>query len=367
MHTIVVRLVACFAFGCAAFSAIDVSALALTGVKSRKIHGAAGSFDLTIDSAQAFSASVTVEPRTIGTGYVIVFQFDDTIIATGTPASADGFGPVGSVSAAITGAATNEVSVTLTGIPDNKRVRISLTQVNGMLDVSASLGFLVGDVNNTRTANASDISGVKARSGQTAGAASFIFDLNATGAINSSDISAVKARSGLTLASAGDVSLVISKAGTGAGVVTSAPAGLNCGATCAANFTQNTSVTLTASPTIASTFAGWSGGCTGVSPAVTVMLATSLTCTATFAAIPMMAGLSWNAVTSANVSGYRVYYGTSPGTYVQLAGQGLNAGNMTTYGVTGLISGTRYYFAVKAYDASGVESVFSNEAFKDIP
>ena len=47
--------------------------------------------------------------------------------------------------------------------------------------------------------NSSDISGVKARSGQATTASNFKFDVNASGAINSSDISAVKARSGLTL------------------------------------------------------------------------------------------------------------------------------------------------------------------------
>ena len=61
------------------------------------------------------------------------------------------------------------------------------------------MGFLVGDVNNTRSVNSSDISAVKARSGQTTSALNFMFDVNASGAINSSDISAVKARSGLVL------------------------------------------------------------------------------------------------------------------------------------------------------------------------
>ena len=79
---------------------------------------------------------------------------------------------------------------------------ISLDYVNGLdtgETVAANIGFLVGDVNNTRSVNSSDISGVKARSGQTTTAANFRFDVNATGTINSSDISAVKARSGLTL------------------------------------------------------------------------------------------------------------------------------------------------------------------------
>jgi len=73
-------------------------------------------------------------------------------------------------------------------------------------------------------------------------------------------------------------------------------------------------------------------------------------------------------VTAANLSGYRIYYGTAPGTYLQSAGQGLNAGNVTTYTVTGLSSGTRYYFAVAAYDVtSNDESTYSNEVFTVIP
>jgi len=47
-------------------------------------------------------------------------------------------------------------------------------------------------------------------------------------------------------------------------------------------------------------------------------------------------------------------------------GQGLDAGNFTTYTLTGLSSATRYYFAVTAFDTLGNESVYSNEAFKDI-
>ena len=59
-------------------------------------------------------------------------------------------------------------------------------------------------------------------------------------------------------------------------------------------------------------------------------------------------------------------YGTAPGTYQPL-GQGINAGNVTTYTLTALSSGTRYYFAVTAIDTSNTESTYSNEVFKDIP
>ena len=57
--------------------------------------------------------------------------------------------------------------------------------------------------------------------------------------------------------------LSISKAGNGAGTVTSLPAGIACGATCSGQFDQNSSVTLTEAPTAGSFFGGWGGACTG--------------------------------------------------------------------------------------------------------
>ena len=79
--------------------------------------------------------------------------------------------------------------------------------------------------------------------------------------------------------------------------------------------------------------------------------------------------LAWDPVNDPNLAGYRIYYGSAPGTYLQPIGQGLNVGNVTTYTVTatGLSSGTTYYFAATAYDTSNNESVYSNEIFKVIP
>ena len=79
------------------------------------------------------------------------------------------------------------------------------------------------------------------------------------------------------------------------------------------------------------------------------------------------AGLTWDSVTDPNLSGYRLYFGTAPGTYLQSVGQGTSVGNATTYTITGLASGSRYYFAVTAFDTLGIESDYSNEVFKDIP
>jgi len=82
---------------------------------------------------------------------------------------------------------------------------------------------------------------------------------------------------------------------------------------------------------------------------------------------PNTAKLAWDAVTNPNLRGYRIYYGPEPGEYLQTRGQGIDAGNVTTYAIEGLASGRRYYFAVTAIDTANNESTFSNEVFKDIP
>lgn len=80
------------------------------------------------------------------------------------------------------------------------------------------------------------------------------------------------------------------------------------------------------------------------------------------------ATLYWDEVTKPPISkipaaGYRIYFGTGPGTYLQPRGQGVNAGNVTSYTVQGLKSGTRYYFTVTTY-IGGSESPFANEVSK---
>jgi hypothetical protein len=78
------------------------------------------------------------------------------------------------------------------------------------------------------------------------------------------------------------------------------------------------------------------------------------------------ATLDWTAPTDPAVIGYRVYYGTAKGTYMQSPGTGINAGASTSYTVNGLIAGATYYFAVTSFDSAGRESPYSNEATKNI-
>ena len=76
------------------------------------------------------------------------------------------------------------------------------------------------------------------------------------------------------------------------------------------------------------------------------------------------ANLAWDASTSSNVGGYKVSYGLSSGNYTST----IDAGNKTTYALSGLQDGSKYYFAVKAYDTDlTTESAYSNEVNLTVP
>jgi hypothetical protein len=67
--------------------------------------------------------------------------------------------------------------------------------------------------------------------------------------------------------------------------------------------------------------------------------------------------ISWNANPEPNIGGYRLSYGTAPGTYPTT----VDVGNQTTALVPGLTPGQRYYFVVRAYDTAGLVSPPSAE------
>lgn len=77
--------------------------------------------------------------------------------------------------------------------------------------------------------------------------------------------------------------LTVGHAGTGAGIVASAPPGLDCGITCTVQLDHGTPVSLTATAAISSTFTGWQGACTGAAPVCALIIERSQQVTATFA------------------------------------------------------------------------------------
>jgi hypothetical protein len=74
------------------------------------------------------------------------------------------------------------------------------------------------------------------------------------------------------------LALTVVRAGTGAGTVASAPAGINCGGDCYETYAYGTVVTLSQTAAAGSSFAGWSGACTGTGACqVTIDAAKSVT------------------------------------------------------------------------------------------
>jgi hypothetical protein len=76
--------------------------------------------------------------------------------------------------------------------------------------------------------------------------------------------------------------LSVTKAGAGAGTVTSSPVGINCGADCSESYARGTAVTLTASPALGSTFIGWTGCDTVSGSSCTVTMSAVRSVAATF-------------------------------------------------------------------------------------
>lgn len=73
--------------------------------------------------------------------------------------------------------------------------------------------------------------------------------------------------------------------------------------------------------------------------------------------------LAWSPSNDANTTGYKIYYGLASHTYTQ----SVDVGNVTNVSITVPAAGGTYYFAATAYNSSGVESDFSNEATFVIP
>lgn len=72
--------------------------------------------------------------------------------------------------------------------------------------------------------------------------------------------------------------------------------------------------------------------------------------------------LSWSATGVSGLAGYKIYYGTTSKNYTSST----DVGNVTSSTVSGLLSGSTYYFEIAAYDSSKKELGYSNEVSTEI-
>ncbi len=162
---------------------------------SRKVHGAAGTFDIPLP----LSGSVGVECRTGGptNDYQMIVDFPSTVTVESVSVTS-GTGTVSS----FTGSGTSQITINLTGVTNVQVITVTLHNVNNGTstgDVPVSMGVLIGDVNGNATVNSSDVSVTKSQVGQTVGSGNFREDVNASGTITSTDVAVVKSDVGTSL------------------------------------------------------------------------------------------------------------------------------------------------------------------------
>jgi hypothetical protein len=167
----------------AAFSLQNIALPAvLQSAASRKVHGAAGTFNLPLSLVPTNPAT---EPRQ-GPAQTIVFTFDKPITAA-TAAIGEG-----TATAATPTFSGNDVVVVLSGVNDRQYVTVNLAGIvaaDGSTGGSASVrvGFLMGDVNQNRVVVVSDLALVNAQLSQLTTAANYLTDINASGSITVAD------------------------------------------------------------------------------------------------------------------------------------------------------------------------------------
>ena len=157
----------------------------LVGASSRKVHGAAGTFDLPLSSTPT---TPTTEPRSGGAGgnHTIVFVFDKPVTA-GNASVTSGTGTAGTPTFG-----GNEMRVPLSGVTNQQYVTVSVSEVvaaDGGIGGTGSVrvGFLLGDVSQNRVVTVSDLAQVNAQIAQVVTASNYLKDVNASGTLTVAD------------------------------------------------------------------------------------------------------------------------------------------------------------------------------------
>jgi hypothetical protein len=173
--------------------AAPVNPPALTGAVSRRVHGAAGTFDIPISISP--TGSVPVECR-IGSALTLVASFDKDIV------TCDAVVTAGNASLAEDSVVSGkDVTVHLSDVSDVQTVQVALENVtasdgsvlpSGVLKVK----ILSGDVNANSAVNALDGALIASAYGKPLATNNFRYDVDASGSINSQDNVLTGKRSG---------------------------------------------------------------------------------------------------------------------------------------------------------------------------
>jgi hypothetical protein len=159
---------------------------------SRKVHGAAGTFDVDLTNGDG------IECRTGGASnaHQVVITFANAVSVGGVTVSS---GTATVQNFTVNGAV---VTVNLTGVSNAQRLVLDLTNVNDgttIGDAFVAMNVLAGDTTANGAVNSSDIAQTQSQSGKAVTSANFRQDVTVNGLVNSSDISFVQSKSGTAL------------------------------------------------------------------------------------------------------------------------------------------------------------------------
>lgn len=169
-------------------------------VVSRKVHGAAGTFDINLPLTGTPGVEDRVGQPAAGQHQVVVTFANPVGVSGAATMSAPSGGSVGGIN--VNGSV---VTIDLVNVANAQTLTVDLlgvTDGTNTGNVAIPLSVLLGDTTANGDVNASDIGEAKANSGLTTNASNFRTDVTANGVINSSDIGLIKANSGSGLSRA---------------------------------------------------------------------------------------------------------------------------------------------------------------------
>jgi hypothetical protein len=171
----------------AAFLDVTGTTETLLSAASRLTHGGEGTFDI----AMPLTGPSGVEDRLSGT-YSAVFTFDGPV-TSGEVLTVGGTATVGSISFS-----GNTMTAQLTGVTSAEVVTLRVQNINGDSQQHGDVpfGFLVADVNGSRTVDRTDGTAVKNAKGQTVNSSNFRDDINLSGVVDKPDVNSVKGNQG---------------------------------------------------------------------------------------------------------------------------------------------------------------------------
>jgi uncharacterized protein (TIGR02597 family) len=170
---------------------------------SRKVHGSAGTFDLTLPLNLQFNSRPGIESRVPGQTPAGAGIDNQIVLTFPTAVSFSNIIPTSGTATvqSFIGNNSNTVTINLQSVSNAQRTTITLLGVNDGIntnDVAVQMGVLLGDVNGNGLVNSTDTSLVQAQSGKQV-AGNYRTDVNANGLINSTDTSIVQSKSGTGL------------------------------------------------------------------------------------------------------------------------------------------------------------------------